>query len=448
MKKLSRYFVVTLILGLILRMVVMFWAFNFRENTDILHYKDWGRVSYLYGPADTYKHEHLTFDTLLANNQPPLSTYIIMGMYYLQVQTSKVYLKITHIKEGSNQWINGPMLNMFLRIPSIIADIIITFLIYMFVKKRKTEKTALLASGFFLFNPAVIYNSAFWGQMDAINNLFFYLSLFLICRRKYQLSIYFFLLSLYTKLSLIFVAPIFFLIVLFAVKSKRIILLKSTFISFLILYVATLPISLNPIDWFTNYVIKNSSGVMDNITAFAFNFWWFIFKPMIKIGEPKIAFDFSQIQLTGSPLSSEKLLGLSFNMWALLIFLIVLLPLLRKIFILKEKIIQSENLFLFFSTLTLIGFLFLPRMHERYIYPVFPLLATSIGFGTNKIIIIYILLSLMNMINLYLVWHPMLPPLVPYFLMSNQTFQWIISGATLLISLFLYKDSLKLSKNE
>ena len=81
-------------------------------------------------------------------------------------------------------------------------------------------------------------------------------------------------------------------------------------------------------------------------------------------------------------------------------------------------------------------------MHERYLYPLFPLFAIYVGLK-GKFLFIFIALSILNFINLYLVWHPMRLIFFPYEMMTNQWFQWIISGLTLAIAVIFYFKSLK-----
>src|SRR5438067_45808 len=100
---LSKKILIILVIALLLRIAVAFWSLNFRENTDVLRYKDWARIGYLYGYGDSYTTKHLLFGTQ-PNNQPPGSLYILSGAYYAELQSAKIILKITKSKPGSNQW--------------------------------------------------------------------------------------------------------------------------------------------------------------------------------------------------------------------------------------------------------------------------------------------------------------------------------------------------------
>lgn len=436
----NRILLLLVLTAFILRIITMLYSFQFRENTDVLRYKDWGRIAFLYSLEETYHTTHLEFGTQ-ANNHPPGSLYILSGAYNLQIQFSKVLLRIFNLEEGSSTWINVQLLYAFLRFPSILADLIIGILIYAIVRSRQSVKKAFLSSSLFLFNPVILYNSAFWGQMDSINNMFFLTAIFFLMKRKYFFSFILFSLSFYVKLSLIFFLPILIIIYYLLVKNKTKLFI-SCVLSIIFICLITLPISGKPYIWLFEFVTKNGLGEMQNITAFAFNFWWMIFNPIVEIGNPNNLFTFSQVQMVSSPLSSTVYFGLSLMQWSLIIFGILLFPILNIIIKLKNKVLEGGNLFLIFSTGAMIAFIILPQMHERYLYPFFPLFAIYIGL-TKKSIGKFLLLSLLNLINLYIVWHPMKIVIMPYSLMNNGTFQWLISASIVATGASLYFSSIK-----
>lgn len=440
--KISQPIIYLLTLGLVVRIAISLYSLQFRENTDILRWRDWGRITYLYSLKNTYTTDHISFGTL-PNNMPPGTLYIVSGMYMANNYTNRVLLKILSVKEGTFHWMNGTLPNFFLRIPSLIADCIIAFLIYRLIKNRSTEKNAIMGMSLFFFNPVILYNSSLWGQMDSINNLFFFACLFSIFKKRFVFGLIFYALSLYIKLSLLFALP-FILIILFkSYKNNIFSFLKSMLITMIAILAFTLPISSNPISWVTKYLTTNSTGEMQNISAFAFNFWWFIFHPTIGIGKPLNNFEFSEIRLFNSPLSDNIFFGVPLSFLGYILFSILVIPFF--VLIIKNRIssISPGYLLLLFSVVGMIAFLFLPRMHERYMYPIFPLLAASIGLGAYKYLRFYYIFSLLNLINLYLVWHPTLPPLIPYGIMINNNFQWLISAITIGIFILFYRLSIK-----
>lgn len=436
MKLFSKKFLIILMISSLLRVFVSIYSFQYRENTDVLRYRDWGMTSFLYGFQDAYKPDHLTFGSY-PSNMPPGSVYINSLMYFANIQLSKPILKITGAKEGSLQWVNGALLNFSLRIPSLISDLLTGTIIYLLLKKH-SEKNALFASSLFLFNPVILYNSAFWGQMDSINNAIFLGGIFFLAYRKYLFAILSLFLSLYVKLTMVFIIPILAYVLIRNASLKKVILY--TISSIFLILILTIPVSSTPHSWLLELFKKSSLGELREITAFAFNFWWIIFIPNIQSISQKNLFSFSDVRLFNSPDSSTVYFGLPLTIWAILLFLFFSLPVFYKL--IKTKKIVAEQIFLALTLIALIGYLFLPRMHERYMYSVFPFFAAYLGFQ-RKFVWIFLLLSILNLLNLYIVWHPMKLFFMPYELINNKNFQWIIALSTVFLSLVFYLKSLR-----
>lgn len=439
MKRNRFWFVCIVLMALMIRIGLIYYALQFRENTDILRWKDWTRISFLYGFSDTYTMNHIQFGTL-PNNMPPGTLYIQYIMYLIGIQISKLVLLVTHMPAGSIQWLNGSLITILFRMPSIISDLIMGGFIYNFIKKiTKNSVVSCIGMGLFLFNPVILYNSAVWGQMDAVVNVFFITSLYFLFKKKIFFSMLFFLLCLCTKLSLVYVLPI--CIVLWWInESKRKFFLYSTAILF-IGYLLVLPINSNPFIWLVTFITNNATGEMTNITAFAMNIWWVIFHPFITIGNPNNLFSFSEVRLINSPDSLMRWLGVPLFIWAVGLFIAFCIPLFISIYKYRKRSIQY--IFLALANCSLLAFTLLPQMHERYMYPAFVLLAVTVLFF-RKFIIPYSILTLCNLINIYIVWHPMPVNFFPYQIWTGEWFQWVVSLITVITVFGVYIQSLRL----
>lgn len=69
---------------------------------------------------------------------------------------------------------------LLFKLPAIISDIATGLIIYLIVNKLKNKKWGLIASSFYLFNPAIIANSTLWGQADSLTALFSLLAVWLV----------------------------------------------------------------------------------------------------------------------------------------------------------------------------------------------------------------------------------------------------------------------------
>lgn len=427
-----------MLIGVILRIWSISFALGYRENTDILRWKDWGRISYLYSLKDTYKPDYLSFGTL-SNNMPPGTLYLVSGAYRINIFVSKIILRITHEEPGSNMFLNGTLLSIILRLPSFFFDILIACLLYFFLKEMTSQKKAVFASLLFFLNPIVIYNSAVWGQMDSITTGMMVLAFILVHKKYFIWALLAGVLSLFVKFSLIFLFPILVYAIVVSSKSYRK-LLQVIIVSFVSLYVALLPLSRSPVQWFWEYLIHHATGEMQNITAFAFNLWWFFLTPVLSIVSSKTVFEFSEIRLLGSPLISQTFLGIPLWAYAVSLFFLSLIPFVKIWAARNSQFLEPRKLFLFSALVSLLVFMVLPQMHERYMYPVFPFLALAIALG-EPFVREFFSLSLLHLVNLLFVWHPMKELLPLYPMMNSPLVQWGISACIVCIALWVYWKS-------
>ena len=57
------------------------------------------------------------------------------------------------------------------KLPAILSDLITGYLIYVILNKSKGKKWGLVGASIYIFNPAVLANSALWGQVDSLTAL-------------------------------------------------------------------------------------------------------------------------------------------------------------------------------------------------------------------------------------------------------------------------------------
>ena len=416
-----RWFLLLLFVSLILRLFVYTQIMNHGQHPDYYLYKEWIYKSYSYGINNVYSVH--SPDGILDVDQPPGSIYILRGSYELFLLTTKTLTHFFHLQPGSTVWINDSLLIFFFRLPSIIADLLLGTCIYIFLKSKVKKSIALLCSAFYLLNPPILYNSTVWGQMDSINNLFFYVSLMLLIWKKQFWSLLFFALSLFTKISLLPLAPIYFLLMLFDEKFNLKSFLKNVLGVTIIFMMLCIPFWSSPL-WIITTFQKIATGIDQKLTVNAYNFWWYILY---------------YTKLTIPVMGTEKLFTIQMNTWAYILFSSICAPLVLYTTKLYRNKKLTDDSILFISFLTLFAaFLFLPKMHERYLYPIFPLFITWIGLK-NKYWFFYIILSFFHFLNIYIVWNPDL------FLfqrfqneITNQRTIGIASFGTLLIFFLFY----------
>lgn len=429
MFKKHRGIIFLLLAALILRILLLWYATGLREHPDILRWKDWGRIAFLYGFADTYTPDHLTFGTY-PNNMPPGTLYIVSSMYWLWLQFGKILAQLG-IAPGSNPWVNIVFLRIFLNIPSLIADLGIGAIVYAMVNRRGKKGTKpLLAASLYLFNPAALYNSAVWGQMDSINNLFFMFSLWFLTEKRIVASAIMLVVSLLVKFSLLFIVPFWAITAWIICGKDKKPFATAMFYGTVLILLSVMPLSDNPIQWILSYLASHATGEMTNITAFAYNAWWVLFRPELVF---EVAQDLTRvvdIRLMHAPLTQTMYGSVSLGFLAVVTALVVQFPVyVSYLRVLGRRRSERAVIVGYAAVLSVLSYLFLPQMHERYLYPAFAPFAVLVGFGV-PVLRELIVLSMLSMINLVSVWHPMPLPLWIYPILRDRNFQWWTALAT------------------
>lgn len=385
MKKKSKINIGRIILvALALRLLLIFTP----PHVDVLNHLDWGIKFWQYGPKDFYEQ---IFWGVSWPNQP-------IGSILLFAAVAKIYqfifqalwhlnLKIAIFPSFIFPFVEKNFHLILLKLPFVLADLGIGILVYKIVKDLlKKEKLALLGSGLFLFNPALIYNSTIWGQTDSLVNLLGLLGIWGIWKKKYFWGILTFLGSLYFKLSLIIFTPLLVFMLWQRRKDWRKIIVSGLFASGFFLLIS-LPFVHhgNVFSWLwylcTNRVLPRQGEML---SGNAFNFWTLLYGIDLSLNE-KMSF-----------------LGLTAKFWGRM-FSLLAAGVATLLWVINKKKTSFLNylwlgIFYAFSV-----FLFLTNMHERYLYPVFPLLAVLAARNKN-FLKIYLALSVIYLLNLYNLW--------------------------------------------
>jgi Gpi18-like mannosyltransferase len=246
-------------------------------------------------------------------------------------------------------------------IPTLF-DLATASLIYVFVRKRLSLKLSLATTAIYAFNPAVIYNSAVWGQFDAVYTFFLILLLMLALKSKPKLSAAVFALSVLTKPQAIALAPLIAFLIYKKNGLKNLIFSSITFA--LCVFVVILPFNWsNPVTFLSN-IYFGAYGDFKNTSVNAFNIWG-----LVGFGKPD---------------GNLFILG-----WGLFGALII-----SVLYILHKRFDSSdESLIVFCAFLLLFGFFMLPtRIHERYLFPAISMLALTLPF-IKKTRLIYAVLT-------------------------------------------------------
>jgi len=330
-----------------------YWA-NTLENKGITHF-------YLHA-------EEINLD------YPPLFMYYL---YFLGI-IGKVF--------GITQTVAYDML---LKLPSLVADCVIAYLIYKIAGKRLNKNWTLFVVAVWLFNPMVLLDSACWGQVDSILALALLFAAYFIEKGKYEFSAIAVALAITLKPQGIFFVPILGYALLRQLIyekeipiSRRLMRFAYCLVAFFVTaFLVVLPFGLfvegNIFSWvFGLYV--NTAGGYSYATVNSFNFPYLLGLNWVK--------------------DSVPFLGLTYFWWGL-IFIVVICLLTGVLYLLGKK--HKVNVYLLAAMCIYAVTQFAPRMHERYFYPAIVLLLIAVIYSNNKLVLV--LYGLMSISNFYTV---------------------------------------------
>ena len=214
----------------LIRVVISYFVTGYM--VDVNCFRSWGETMRLYGPAQFYAKTSFC-------DYPPL--------YMLVLGLNSFLANLFH---ASVQW-NRVIFRM---VPSL-CDVLSAFILFRTYRDESESckpymKLILL---FFAFNPALILNSAAWGQMDSVLCLLLMITVLYAIRKQWRIALPVYVFSVLVKPQALIlgVLGLVYLVtewVRTPASGKKI--LQSILISVLVLVLALLPFSLNQSpDW-------------------------------------------------------------------------------------------------------------------------------------------------------------------------------------------------------
>lgn len=278
-----------------------------------------------------------------------------------------------------------------LKLPAIIADLLTAFVLYRYLAKHYSLRWAVVGFAAYAFNPAVIYNTAWWGQLESLVTLPMLLSVIALGDGRIRSSWFFLALAILTKPQAAVITPVIFI---GSIYNRRKLLegigtAVGATISILLPFILAgqLPALIAQ--------IRASAGRQLFLTMNAHNFWY-----LVTFGRGSFA-----ARETANPiLDTQPLLG-PLTGWhiGLLLFLAFTLFITYKQFKIQTSLstIHYASPLLFHSAAALIiGFYMLPaESHERYLFPALALLVPLLPEG-RPYQLIYFLFTTTFLLNL------------------------------------------------
>ncbi|MGE3182846.1 MAG: NPCBM/NEW2 domain-containing protein, partial [Phycisphaerae bacterium] len=337
-------------------------------------------------------------------NYPPLFIYVLrlMGEVWKNVDPSFAH--------------TGALFS-FLRLPAVLADIGITLLLFTEVRRVAGPRWALGAATMYFFNPAVMYVTALWGQVDSIHTMFVLAALIATNRQRHAFAGFFAAVSLAQKLQSLAFLPLF-LFEAYRIRSWR--GLRDFLAgSVLAALVVMLPLAqTGTIEKAYQRGYKNVVGQYPKCSVEALNLWFLLGmqdapdnvapSPLIRLaaaGGPELPDD----QTWYLALTVRKLSILAFGLVAM--SMIAWLPFSSR----------ADSRALVASLIGLAFFAILTEMHERYSFPVLGLMVLWAAYSPTRQAV-YWVCSTVILLNLV-------------YVLGTEQIKVILGGAPLLLLL-------------
>lgn len=311
--------------------------------TDIVNFKSWSMHAARHPFAEFYKSVNPKVG--IWADYPPLYILVLwlIGKFYMLFDPAIA------------QW-SGPLFTLLIKLPPILADLGCMAFLILILKRYIPFTIACFAALIFAIHPAVLYESAMWGQVDSITLLCQLIAIWLLIRGDYAAAILVTTLNILVKPQGLILFP--FVLVLTVYRRQYLHLLIGIGASLLVTFVLTalfVPVQ-QIIPW-----LQNQYGAQADLYPYssiqAFNLWslggmWASDTTRSILGETGQIATLMQHKTWGLILFSLAYAFCLYFFWR------------------NDRNGAEEGVNIWHtSTLIMIAFFLFPtRMHERYLY--------------------------------------------------------------------------------
>jgi len=343
------------------------------------------------------------------SDYPPGYMYVLAAMGWLAQAFGMEFGSIGH--------------NILLKMPAMLVDVATVIFIYHIAMKFQGERDnkeifAALVAMIYVLNPAVIINSAVWGQVDSVHTFLLVISIYLIAQRKMLPSVLIFAVSIVVKPQSFMLAPIYlfmFCKYVFGENSPKFDVRRfgrlalyglACFVLIALMSMPFIDFSALPDRFIDLPIVKqyfDTFGTYSFVTHNAYNLY-------------------ALLGLNHVDTGSTVFFGITYD--ALGFFLLGLVTVFS--FFLLHKKNDTGSIFLVGAVLVLSTFVLSTRMHERYNFPAIPLLLLAyVTLRDKRMLYVYAGFSAFIFLNN-----------IDVLMMSVANFNWAqIEQSTILFSI-------------
>lgn len=412
-----------LLLALLLRLILL--PLTYHGDIEVTYW--WGKFAVDFNLRGYY--DWLNFGGYGRPDQPMINIFYCRTVRILYLFLHRILwfinIKVPPFPSNLMSWFHLYGNQVLLKLPMVIADLGLIYLIFLFLKNKFSNHAAKKASLILAFYPPLVYNSALWGSGDSIINLLGLLAIFLFYQNAYFIAALLYIICILYKASLLIFVPII-ITILFknGITAKKI--LSTILPTLTTIYLVSRPFAVkNTFPWFVDtFFGKILPGCMFQLTSNAMNLWALLFGLKPRLDELVIL---------------PSLTARNFSIIVAASFWLIITVRLYRHYSLKNLLLSLVNI-------TLISFSLITRMHERYTFPaLIPLFLLC--FYDKYFIKYFLLLTLTHLLNVYnWWWYPPINPLIN--LLKIDLTVRLISLINLLITFNLLYFQLKHEKKD
>ncbi len=138
------------------------------HSTDIGTFESWTLSLVKYGIHDFYAHAGFV-------DYPPGYMLILAGF-------GAIYGQLAHFN------LPFDLLKFTIKAPAVCADLGLAYLSFLIVRRTWSANAGLWAMAIVVFNPAVWFVSAYWGQADSVTAVFLVWSVYFMITKRFELA--------------------------------------------------------------------------------------------------------------------------------------------------------------------------------------------------------------------------------------------------------------------
>jgi Gpi18-like mannosyltransferase len=332
-------------------------------EADIQAFGAWAERLADVGPLDAYSDTDFTS----AHGLPPGYLYVLWGIGLL------------HEAFFSDLAPNEGLYSFVLKVPANAFDILTAIIIFKILEKRSYH-AGLIGAAFYLFNPAIFYNSAVWGQNEAVFTFFMLFAVYLVLEGRPELASLSMAGAILMEVLAIALVPVFAVLLLLRAPPKRIALSAAAGIA--VLFFLSLPFFWDDPVFGLHDFIDTRRSTSPYASFNALNLWWII---------------------SGKESDLTRLaLSLSAQTWGILLWLAAQLVI--AIWLYKRRR-DDQSVYWAVGLAWFSFFILTTRQHERYLFPFFSFFLVAALLSRYKIALsaAYGFLSVLHFLNLYFV---------------------------------------------